>query len=155
MWSVLKLIGSVIGSYRYYLMAAAIAGFIGTAYLHVRWDGTRDARLEAAVNLLHERNDAAIAYRATIADLNARIAETNQARQDDLAEAETRLAAARQVADLIHQRNETMQTEIGVLRFEILEGIRDDEDFSDWAYGPVHTNAWGLLRDAAEGPTTD
>ena len=155
MWTILKLARGFISGYRYYVMAAGAAVFLGIVYLHVRGDGIRDARLTAAVELLHERNGEAIAYRAALADTTARLAAANTARLTEIAEADAKLQAVRETAAVVREQNASMRLEIGSLRFAILEEMNNDEDFTDWSYSAVHVSAWRLLRDAAEGTATD
>ena len=152
------MIATIIGlvrTYKYVVMLAVAASVIGAGYVHVRNDGLRDARLTAADALLVERTDALNAAASAHAVLNDRIRESNRQKIEQIERADVRTDRAELAAAAVRVQNDEMLTEIGALRFEILQGIQNDEDFADWAYDTVPLDAWGLLRAASEATATD
>lgn len=144
MWTVIKAITGLAGTYRYIIMAVALAGALAVVYGHIRNDGIRDTSLAT-----YERD--ATAYIVTIERLNARVAATNKEKLAALARSSTRLDAMRVTAAAVREANTRIEEEVKYLRFEILEKMSNDEDYADWAYAAVPLDAWKLLHSAATG----
>ena len=152
------MIAMIIGfmrTYKYVVMLAGVISVTATAYLHVHNDGVRNARLIAADALLIERADALNDAHQHALVLNDRIRESNRRKKEQIALADVRANRAERAAATVRAQNDEMLAQMGVLRFEILQEIQNNENFADWAYGTVPLDAWGLLRAASEATTTD
>lgn len=138
----IKLILGFLGPYKYAIIAVALVGVLSTVYMHIRNDGIRDTQLA-----VYEQSNAAQARRIT--RMNGRFTRQNEAKLAEIAKAEEKMKAAQAAARDVEAKNTEMEIDIGVLRFENLEAMQNDEEYADWAYGTVHPTAWLMLGKAA------
>jgi hypothetical protein len=84
---------------------------------------------------------------------NQRIKSMNERQLAELAQARDLLNQALVMSQVLRVERDKVKEELEVTKFELLETIRDDEEFADWVDWDVPTAAWGLLLNAAEGRT--
>ena len=147
----IKVIKGFAKAWKVYIIIAALAGVLFTAWNYVDNHGAMKAELSANdvtidellldVELLHAQIDT---RNATIQSMNAR-------RLEELAAAKIRLQLARDMVQDLQSQNENILEELKVTQFETLDAIRDDEDFADWVDWTVPSSGWSLLRKASEG----
>ena len=147
MLAMIKLGMGLFKTYKYAIIAVALVGVLSTVYVHIRNDGIRDTQIAA-----YELSDAVKSRK--IGTMNARFIEQNKEKLAALAESKKKIKAAQAAAKDIEAQNAEMELDIGVLRFEILEAMQNDEEYTDWAYGVVLSDTW-LMLGAANSAATD
>ena len=147
----LKAIGTALAPFKFYFIAAAIAAVVGVVGLYIY--GAEQAK--GQVNLLEFANtqlsNANAQAASDIQALNNRIKAHNAQKLRDIAEAAERLEQAREVAAVVAKEKDVIAEELAVVRFSILEAIRDDEDYADWAFYPAHPSIWLQISAADSG----
>ena len=91
------------------------------------------------------------ALRVELGKRNERIATMNARLREQILESEMKLNAALAAAEALRADRDSIQEDLEVTRFELLEAIRDDEEVADWVDGVVPVGSWRLLQQAAEG----
>ena len=152
--SIFKAVSGFAKAYKLIIAIVAVLGVVGTVFVYIGNHGEMKAEIIALKSDLAACNGAAESFSNELVAVNGRIREGNVRRLEEIAEARVRLDAANAATELLYRANEELTIELGESLFETLEAIQDDEDFADWAYGPVHVTGWSLLRDAREGRIT-
>ena len=147
----LALLFKFAGAYKFLLLGAGVAALAGSVWLHFHNDGKRTIELIAAQARLMELESANEGFVAQVGSLNQRIIANNQQKLADMQAAQEQLDAANLAIFEVTTQNEVITEQLAVANFNILEAMRDDEDYADWAFEPTHITVWGQLRDAAEG----
>lgn len=143
-------VGGFIKAYRWWLIIAAAITLLTTVLVYVDNHGEMKATIVAQNAQIDQLNGEVTSLNSVIAQRNATIAEMN-ANMVALAEAErARLRVAKAEAVRLQAELDLLEEELEVTRFELVEAIRDDEEFADWVDGTVPSAAWSLLRAAAE-----
>lgn len=151
MWSLLKTIVNFASAYKLIIGIVAAAGMVITILTYVHNYGQMKAQIvdfERTVQQCHALQEACL---RGVESRNQRIAEINMLMEKELAEANARIAAANEAAAELRADRDRITEELAVTRFELLEAIRDDEDFADWVDTDVPVAAWSLLQQAREG----
>lgn len=144
-------VGGFIKAYRWWIIIGAAVTLLTTVLVYVDNHGEMKATIVAQHGQIDTLNGHVTSLNATIERRNATIARMNLEFMA-LAEAEqARLRAAKAEAEVLREERDRIAEELGVARFELVEAIRDDEDFADWVDWDVPPGAWSLLRAAAEG----
>lgn len=138
----LRLILALMRTYRYAIAAVVVLSVVTAVYLHIRNDGIRDTELT-----IMQRDIAS--SQSNVAQLKKQIVRMNEDKLAAAVAAAERVRVARVAAEEVRAENDRIATENAALRYEILEGMQNDEDYADWAYGSVDPNAWRLLQQAA------
>lgn len=92
-------------------------------------------------------------YKTELIKRNERIANMNARILEQALEAEMQLKEALEVAKILRQERDTVNEELEITRFELLEAIRDDEEVADWVNDIVPSGSWRLLQQAADSGT--
>lgn len=153
--TLLKAVPGFLHTWRLYIMGALILTAGITAFNYIDNHGEMKAQLVAGKETIQGQALDIKALRLEIAKRDERLAAQRALRLAELEEAQLRLQEANDLIDELREEQSDLRQELEVTRFETLEAIRDDEDFSDWVDGIVPPVAWSLLRDAAEGGSDD
>jgi biopolymer transport protein ExbB/TolQ len=108
--------------------------------------------LEDAENQIKDLRNDLSAARIELSARNDRIRDMNARHLEELRDAKELLNQSLAMAQVIRSERDKIREQLEVTQFELLEAIRDDEEMADWVDWPVPSSAWGLLRDAAQGP---
>lgn len=92
--------------------------------------------------------------RRHVLNQNERIERENVEQLEKLAEAQKLIRDWERIAEGLDWENYELREQLNQQRYRNVEVIRDNEEFADWVDIMVPPVAWGLLRDAAEGPIT-
>ena len=151
MFGILKMAWGIVASYRIWIMLAAAVGVLTTVlvfYGNCRANAVALEAAQAAITDLkadYEASENARKYQ------NARIQKDNEQKLVALQQANQQLNEARAAAVLLRLERDKVKLELEEAQFALLEAIRDDENFSDWANELVPVDTWSLLRAASEG----
>lgn len=151
LWKAFKVISGFVSAYKWILGGAAIASLAATAFIYVGNHGEMKVTITSqegriAQLIVDNKNLDWEVGRRNI------IIETQSALQRQLiAEAAERVDNANKAVEALLIERSKLSTELGEIRFELLEAIRDDENFADWVDWPVPIAGWRLLRSASEG----
>ena len=151
MLGILKMAWGIVASYRIWIMLAAAVGVLTTVLVFYGNCRANVVALEAAQTEIADLKADFAASENALKYQNERIRLDNEHKLRALAEANQQLNKARAAAILLQLERDKAKLELEEAQFALLEAIRDDEDFADWANGPVPIDTWSLLRTASEG----
>lgn len=150
-----KLAGSAFGSFfapfKMWIIGGAILSAVVTVFVHFNNDGNRKADLAAALTALETLEKDAIFAKEANDNLTLRLKAQREDKLAAIAAADERTKIAKESAAAVKAEKEVIVEELAVANFNILEAIRDDEDYADWAYYPAHTTIWNQLYTADQG----
>ena len=105
--------------------------------------------------MLEERADnlqtANVQAKIEIDHLNSRLRAVNKQKLADIARAAARVKAAHAATETVKAQKVVIAEELAMAKFSILEAIRDDEDYADWAFYPAHPSIWLQISAADSG----
>lgn len=151
MWTLLKTIANFASAYKLVIGLIAAGGIFITGLTYVHNYGQMKARIVDLERTVQQCQVLQGACLRGVDARNQRIDEINILMEKELAEANARIAAANEAAAELRADRDRITEELAVTRFELLEAIRDDEDFADWVDTDVPVAAWSLLQQAREG----
>lgn len=145
-----KLAKSFVSTYKWVMAGIAIAGFATSVFVYIDNHGEMKATIAGMESKINQCISDNGGLDATIAARNATITRMNTAQRELIAANKARIARANAVVEALRTERDVLTEDLGVLRFETIEAIRDDEDFADWVDWTVPVAGWSLLRTAAE-----
>jgi low affinity Fe/Cu permease len=86
---------------------------------------------------------------------NQRIADMNSKRLDEIAASNMAIRHMNDVVSAHREENQKLRDVLDTVRKDTREAMNNDEDFADWADDLMPADGWRLLRNAAEGGSTD
>ena len=146
-----SLLFNLVGGIKGILIGAAVIAVVGTVTLHFRNDSNRAEELVAAKARMLALDTANAGFEMQVGSLTERIRANNEKKLADMAAAQAQLDEANLAILTVTTQNEVISEQLAVANFSILEAMRDDEDYADWAFEPTHITVWSQLRDSAEG----
>ena len=150
-WGGLRTIGAFVSAFRIYFIAAAVVTAGVTAFNYIDNHGEMKATLTSNKVTIQKLELNVDTLNDEIKARNAQIARMNERRTQEIMEAQARLDKARQTVKDLRERTKAIQAELGNIRLETLEAIRDDEEFANWANAAVPSTGWRLLQQAGGG----
>jgi hypothetical protein len=151
MLGTLRMIWGIVASYRIWIMLAAAGGVLISVLVFYGNCRANAVALEAAqAEIVDLKTDYAASENARKYQ-NARIQKDNEQKLAALRRANQQLNEARAAAALLQVERDKAKLDLEEAQFALLEALKDDEDFADWANEPVPLDTWGLLRTASEG----
>jgi hypothetical protein len=146
-----KVVKGFTSTYKWVVIGIAVAGMLGTVFLYIDNHGEMKATVTAQKAQIENLMFTNGSLEAVIIARNATIVDQNLAQRALIEANKRKIEEAQQVVIALRLEREILTEELGVLRFETIEAIRDDEDFADWVDWDVPIAGWSLLRIAAEG----
>lgn len=151
MLGTLKLVWDIVASYRIWIMLAAASGVLITVLAFYGNCRANAVALEAAkAEIVDLKADYAASENARKYQ-NARIQKDNEQKLEALRRTNQQLNEARAAATALRIERDKTKLELEEAQFALLEALKNDEDFADWANDSVPLDTWGLLRAASEG----
>jgi hypothetical protein len=149
----IKVVRGFAKAWKMYLIIAAVAGVLITAWNYIGNHSEMKAQLVANEALITELYSDLEQTNMQVFARDDRIRGMNAKRMEEVAAEKIRLQIARDMVLGLQVRNESILEELKVTQFKTLEAIRDDEDFADWVDYTVPSAAWRLLDQATQGPS--
>lgn len=153
MFTLLRAGWAMFAPYRFWALAIAAAGVLTTVLVFYGNCRANAVALDGAYQQIQELRIDLNSARAELQARNKRISDMNKQRLEELQQAEEILRDSLTAAKILREERDAAKLELEETRFELLETIRDDEDFADWVDWDVPVAAWGLLQSAVEGGT--
>lgn len=144
-------LGFFTGGAKWYLIGGAVLTTLLSIAVHFNNDGNRKADLATALTSLETLEKDALFAKDENDNLTNRLKTQREEKLEEVARANERTKNAQKMAALVKIEKEAIAEELAMINFSILEAIRDDEDYADWAYYPTHITVWGQLRNADQG----
>jgi len=154
--TLLKLVGKASGffaPFKMYLIGGALLSAAITVFVHFNNDGNRKAELAAALASLETLEEDALFAKEENDNLTERLKDQREEKLREVAAANEQTRIAKETAASVKDEKDKITEELAVANFTILEAIRDDEDYADWAYYPAHITVWSQLYNADQGET--
>ncbi len=150
-----KALGAVFSPFKMYAIAIALAAVVGTVGYYIY----TAEKAKGQVAVLEVRNSTLrIAVRkaeATVKHLDGRMAAHNAQKLADMAIANEQIKAAEQAVEAIQAEHAKITEQFEVSRFNLVEVIRDDEEFADIADISIPGSVWDRVYDSANYTGSD
>lgn len=145
-----KLVKGFFTTYKWVVVGIAVAGMATSVFVYIDNHGEMKSSIVAQEQQIDDLIRISQSLELAIKSRNATISRLNMEKITLIADNRRKLAKANQLAQEVREQRDVITEELGILRFETLEAIRDDEDFADWVDWNVPSAGWSLLRAAAE-----
>jgi hypothetical protein len=145
-----KVVSGFFSAYKWIIGSVAVTGFATALFVYIDNHGEMKATIQAQdqriAQLIADNRDLDLA----LMKRNVVIEQLSLLQNQLIVEAKARIAAAKKEVVELRKDRDLLTEELGIARFEILEAIRDDENFADWVDADVPPAGWSLLRSAAD-----
>ncbi len=140
----------------YFIIAGilAVMAFLVGIKVHFDNDAERKVELSDALGLVVILEEANSQAENSNAVLTERVKGHNAEKLATKLAADQEIEASNKLVAEVKLERTIIKEQLEVANFTILEAIRDDEDYEDWAYGDTHITVWDQLRDAAKGESS-
>lgn len=133
------------------ILVGMILGAAVSVKVHFSNDEKRAVELITALDDILTLTQANQKAEATNLELTERIKVHNTEKLAAAAQAEVQIRQAQESVTEIKIQQKATAEQLAVANFTILEAIRDDPDYEDWAYATTPVTALMQLRDIEEG----
>lgn len=151
LWTGFKVAKGFVSTYKWALIGIAAAGIATSVFVYIDNHGEMKGTITGQREQIHQLIANNMNLESVITSRNNTIVAQNEAIRARIAADAARIAEANRTVVEMRIERDIITEELGIVRFELLEAIRDDEDFADWVDWTVPNAGWSLLRAANEG----